>query len=474
LQPITAPPAAAPAPAPSGDAPQVRSFSLKALAVALVLNSAPPEGRKVAIATLVLCLAEVALPFILYAYYHDYEGFDTSATIIIARVCAFASSFFYHFVLMQFLAVGVIDYRRRQMVLERLTRLTQNTVLVGGVVQSTNSYRPAPAGSRSLRVVAEGSAEEEDDGDAEGGGGGGGGGSGGGAAAAPSLLQRVAGQVRSRLQNLRDRARRPSRSVALLPPVIDMSRTSNAFAWYRLRIMAQDMGLVYHTRLQVYVTLCLLVVLYIDLQAVVRVARGEGLLKDVDFDLLYLVAIINSAVVFLALIGMVFAGAAANDQLAEQEEAFINAAVDIEEIMRDVTVLLQRPTGGSALGGASVASDASMRRGAGGAGVFVVPPEIAASALGQRVRMCVSRAHASALASLPAAEADVLLRDLRSAVSALGTIQQALRVHDDVRPIQVLGLRASTGLLRAIATGAASLAGVLTAPTGANTSAVTG
>jgi len=289
------------------------------------------------------------------------------------------------------------------------------------------------------------------------------------------------------------------------PPIIDVTRPSNAFAWLRLKELMSEVGLHFQLRMQLYLAVAVLLVLVLDIGAVSR-AYGSGTLQgfghDAETDIIIVQAIVHTVVMLSLVVLCVLLGAYANGQASKQAEALMHAGVELEEVARELQLAVQQRTAGRmnmqwAQGSHGQASSrgtplpTAERRPSDGsivlgeftpnahAGPMVstaheVPqlglppsavggpghpprhgPAVGAGSVYNTARSAQEEsAHnvGRAVHGLPAGQLVALLGGIRSAVSSLSTVIQGLRIHAEAHPVRVMGFPATFTLVRVIFT----------------------
>ena len=294
--------------------------------------------------------------------------------------------------------------------------------------------------------------------------------------------------------------------VGSKPPIIDVTRPSNAFAWLRLKEIMSEVGLHFQLRMQLYLAVAVLLVFLLDIGAISRAYGSSEVLgfgHDAETDIIVVQAIVHSAIMLLLVILCVLFGAYANSQASKQAEALMHAGVELEEVARELQLAVQQRSGGRGalpwaqgstgnasergtplperqpsngsivLGdvtpGASVgitgtaAQDvpqlglppSALNHGQGGGAEHYPPKHPAPGSTYNTARSALEdSAHnvGRAVHGLPSGQLLALLGGIRSAVSSLSTVIQGLRIHAEAHPVRVVGFPASFTLVRVIFT----------------------
>ena len=287
--------------------------------------------------------------------------------------------------------------------------------------------------------------------------------------------------------------------AASRPPIIDVTRPSNAFAWLRLRELTSEIGLHFQLRMQLYLAVAVLLVVMLDIGAVSRIltpgsTRGVG--TDPETDILLAQAVMHTAVMLGLVVLCIIFGALANSQASKQAEALMHAGVELEEVARELQEAMRRQNTGQCAPSPSQApwvAHASGRtvpklgpdQSDGSAllrdDVSVVPtcihskvPQLALppSTAGQAASSArpythpavgsvytarsalQDSAHAGpdALHKLPPAQLAAMMSGICSAATALRTVIRSLRIHAESHPVRVVGVPASFTLVKVIFT----------------------
>lgn len=139
----------------------------------------------------------------------------------------------------------------------------------------------------------------------------------------------------------------------VLPPLIDLSYPSNAFTWYRMRMLMADVGKRFEARINVFLLLSTIIALAVDTQLVMQIMQSDTLMtvedpRVVSNTFAYLSSIANTGILTVAIIGCIVFGSTANAEVANQEAAFAAAAIEVEEVAIDVrAVCAEAKSGGT-------------------------------------------------------------------------------------------------------------------------------
>lgn len=121
-----------------------------------------------------------------------------------------------------------------------------------------------------------------------------------------------------------------------LPPLVDLSIPENAFLWYKVRLVARQTGSRFSLRLQIYVTIMLLIILAMNVIFLFRFIAVGAAESVSDFQSVLLVAEVAymdlSVATFVIL--MILYGSMANSESYKQSELLIKALIRLEELIR--------------------------------------------------------------------------------------------------------------------------------------------
>lgn len=410
------------------------SISLEEMCIAVMLNSSVSQVYGLSWLPLVLSIAGANFIWVLFYMYDLMAVIEMDAYLFVVRIGIGMCTQTNLYVLLAFMTTACLDMVFRDKLAAFITRLTQPTV-ISQVVQ--------------------------DDGDSD-------------ANVIPmSVLNSPAGQKLEKVL----RAMNGGLSSSgvdfrryMLPPIIDMSRQVNAFAWYRMRVLLSDLGRVFQYRLALFITASAMLVLFVDVTVVltyyVTDSGAATYCRSISADLLYLQALLLTFILIAALGFIIVTGSNANDKRALQEDSFVQAAVDIDEISRDVAVVAgSEPSAGGAAGGREQGRRASAAELAFAADK--VREVLTLDAGGRDFSMGAALVHSVMERAGSDGYDDTLagvLSELRGAASTLATLQRALKVQDETNPVMVLGMRASPALVQVLGTGISFLAGFMLQP----------
>ena len=225
-------------------------------------------------------------------------------------------------------------------------------------------------------------------------------------------------------------------AVAVAPPPIDLRRASNISAWLAIRCVLQTSGYEFNQRLQIILGTFLVLSISIAVSLLIIMFSGNS--KEeilVGWRLSYLVVGSCFALIaaLIVIVGAVF-GDFANSECAEAVGVIQAFALELRQTAAEATAQADARY---------VALDRAMPRSAASPGPAVTARQ------------------AEELAEEAAEEAAAAARLATATCESLGACVSKLRAHDELRPVEILGLRADRNLLRIIATGAASMVGAI-------------
>ena len=412
------------------------SLSLEEMCIAVMLNSSVSKVYGLSWAPLILSLIGANFVWVLFFVYDLMPVIEMDAYFFIVRIGIGMCTQMNLYVLLAYMTTACLDMVFRDKLAAFITRLTQPTV-ISQVVQDDGdsdanvipmSILSTPAGQKLERV-----------------------------------LRAVNGGLSSSAVDFRR---------YMLPPIIDMSRQVNAFAWYRMRVLLSDLGRVFQYRLALFITASAMLVLFVDVSVVLTYyVSGDGAstyCTSVSADLLYLQSLLLTFILIGALGFIIVTGSNANDKRALQEDSFVQAAVDIDEITRDVAIVANMggPTREAPFGD----GDEPRRRASAAELAFSadnVREILTMGSSGQDFTMGAALVHSVMERAGTEGLEDSLpgvLGELRGAASTLATLQRALKVQDETNPVMVLGMRASPALVQVLGTGISFLAGFMLQP----------
>ena len=174
---------------------------------------------------------------------------------------------------------------------------------------------------------------------------------------------------------------------------MDLTVPENAFVWYKMRLIARQTGSRFSLRLQIYVTVMLVILLGLNIIFLFRFLAIGARESVSDFQSVLLVAEVaymNTAVLSCTFM-MIFYGAMANSQNSKQSEGLTRSLIKLEELSR-----LER----------------------------------------YNSEVC---------------------QELRSSLQAIHTVKDAVRIDDTTEPIKIFGVTANPLIFRGFATGVATL-----------------
>lgn len=453
--------------------------------------------------TILVALLVSGLPYFLLGARGNLTNVTTSPTSIVTHVFLFLSTTFNAGSLLAFFTIAVFDYARRaasQVVLTRLAKPLQDSYVTAGVnvlfpfgparhqaaehvadqralSKQMQGLTATPDVGASLSALREASDEEEEGQGSE---------EGPTAGHTAVMVEKGTGlepDIEEEAVGLEDgenSAEKLIEAVALStvgadassrPPIIDVTRPSNAFAWIRLREVLGDMGLRFQKRMQLYVAVGCLLVILLDISAAASAVGSYVWGQDLGMDLLVLYSSTHTAVVLVVVGTCVLLGAVANAEAAAQAEALMHSQVELEEVSRELQVVAEHRAVVAA-GGAR--GRISSRAGPGtpltGLGMLGRQPSAdtdtsldderlptlhgdsdgASTVGGERSSFNGNAGHnvAKAVAGMGAMQINALLAGLRSAVSSLTTVINALRINQEAHPVRVMGFPATYTLLR--------------------------
>jgi hypothetical protein len=417
---------------------ETKSLTLTEMCLAVMLNSSAKPITGLGWFPVILTLVGGNAIWGLYAVYGLLGQLEMTAQFLFNRIGICVCTQVNLYVLLAFWTTGTLDMVFRDNLAEFITKLTQPTII-------------------SRRVL--------DDGDSD-------------ATVMPiSVLSSPQGKRLERLlKAVSDGISHSGVDVGRykLPPIIDMSRQVNAFAWYRMRTLLTDIGRVFQYRLQLFITSCAMLVLFLDISVILTYYvsdRGaDTYCRSLSADLLYVQAILLSVVLVGSLGFIIVTGSNANNKRALQEDSFVQAAVDIDEIARDVAIVAGAAASGK---GASrgAQGDNGRTRGASAAELAFAADKVrqvlTLDAGSQDFSMGAALVHAVMERAGTDGYDDTLqgvLDELRGAGASLATLQRAIKVQDETSPVMVLGMRASPALVQVLGTGISFLAGFMLLP----------
>ena len=411
-----------------------KRVSIRDMALALMLSSCPKDLMPFHVLSITISVLSNAVIFAIFmAYNVSWEDMQ-SPSFVIVRVSVVVLLGLNLHALVQFLMTGILDMWRRDLVAAKLTRLTQPTI-ISKLIEQDEDW--------SANVLPD------------------------------SVLATPAGrQVARLLQSVRAGGGDYRRLV--LPPIVDMSRQVNAFAWYRLRSLLADTGRVFYTRLQFYISTCAVLVLFMGVTALssyyLQSDKGAAFCRNMSNDVLYIQMLLLLGTVLAVIIAIVLLGSDANEKRALQEEAFVLAAVDIDELARDVATVLENSTGAAPPpSSAGTGAPARQRRASTAAEATHAASSVLQAIDGADGSTTMGGGMAASIFARAGQRTDdasmrCLLQELRDASCTLATLQRAIKVSDETSPILVLGMRASPAMVRIIMTGLSFLAGFMIQP----------
>ena len=262
-------------------------------------------------------------------------------------------------------------------------------------------------------------------------------------------------------------------SACGLPPVVDVTRPSNAFAWFKLKELLGETGVRFQLRVQVYLGVFALCTLLLDIAALVEVLNTPGRLgHDTGTDMLAAAAFVHTALLVAFILLCILLGAYSNSQADQQAEALTRAELELEEVARDLMLEVEHRTVAQAYTKQSAGTGVALDNGAPpvlfAASVRSLPEHATAVPI-PPVRRTLSNAsgwsavepvrgvgNKSALSGvvkhMSLQHLAALLSGIRSAVGTLSGVIRALRVNRDAHPVRIMGFPASYTMARVLIT----------------------
>ena len=243
-------------------------------------------------------------------------------------------------------------------------------------------------------------------------------------------------------------------AVAVAPPPIDLRRASNISAWLAIRCVLQTSGYEFNQRLQIILGTALVISISIAVSLLVIMFSGkskEEILVGWRLSYLAVGACFALIAALLVIVGIVF-GDFANSECAEAVGVIQSFALELRQTAAEATA--QAAARYATLDRAMPPSAAS-------------PPSPFASlpyaspSPGRAVTARRAEEVAEEVAEEAAGKAAAAARLATATCESLGACVSKLQAHDELRPVEILGLRADRNLLRLIATGAASMVGAV-------------
>lgn len=227
-------------------------------------------------------------------------------------------------------------------------------------------------------------------------------------------------------------------------PLVDPAEPSNAFAWMRLKELMTDLGLRFQTRMQVYVALTAVLILFLDAAAVSRVLQdGRGWGSDVDTDFLILASITHSVLVFVIVLTCISLAAVANSSVQTQTQALSHSLVELEVLADRIQCAVDDKN--------EAAAPLRQRR-----------PSSARSAARSVASGTTAATYTDELdgdlAPLTTPQLLALHASVRTAVDSLQSALEGLVIRNTASPVRVMGIPGSFTLVRILFTGALTLA----------------
>eukprot|EP01138_Halocafeteria_seosinensis_P003894 gb/GECG01003980.1/.p1 GENE.gb/GECG01003980.1/~~gb/GECG01003980.1/.p1 ORF type:complete len:678 (+),score=48.24 gb/GECG01003980.1/:1-2034(+) len=316
--------------------------SARQITLALWLQNMWPSNFGIAIILQVFLttMFRVVTPVVVAKDFNRLSQLGSSPLDLIPRIFIMIVGSHVQFSLLTFLMIGILDFHRRHQVSSCLTALSRNTKI---------TYSRRTRLDEDIRVRYK-----------------------------HGYLELMVPKVDS-LQ--------PKQTS--LPPVLDLSIAENAFSWYRLRLILRHTGRRFSLRLQIYVTVMLIILLGMNIIFLVRfLTQGWGAFVGQFESILLLAEVIYMNIAILSfVILMIVHGILANSEMETQNEIFVKALVKLEELRREYP------------------------------------------------------------------EDSPFYKELNSTLQALRTVKDAVQIDDTQSPVQIFGVRASPILLRGMAAG---------------------